>query len=109
MLKDLVYLNRSYRRFYEDVPVGERVLRDLVDLARVSASGRNLQPLRYVLSCDPARNELIFPQLSWAGYLGGWKPAVGERPAAYIVVLGDKELAPTFGIDPGIAAQSILL
>ncbi|MHB8069883.1 MAG: nitroreductase family protein, partial [Desulfobaccales bacterium] len=35
--------------------------------------------------------------------------AEGERPAAYIVILGDKEISRNFGCDHGIAAQSILL
>jgi len=38
----------------------------------------------------------------------GW-PKVGERPSAYIVILGDKTISLTYGIDPGIAAQSIVL
>jgi nitroreductase len=109
MIKELVYANRSYRRFAQNEPVGEQTLKELVDLARVSASARNLQPLKYMLSCDPQRNAHVFATLSWAGYLGGWKPEDGERPAAYIVVLGDKELTQNFSIDPGIAAQSILL
>jgi nitroreductase len=109
MIKELVTKNRSYRRFYEAEPVSEAVLRDLVDLARLGATGRNAQPLKYMLSYEPKENELIFPQLSWAGYLGGWKPAEGERPSAYIIVLGDKEITTSFGIDPGIAAQNILL
>lgn len=33
----------------------------------------------------------------------------GSGPAAYIIILGDKEIARDFGVDPGIAAQSILL
>ena len=33
----------------------------------------------------------------------------GERPAAYIVILGDKTISQAFGCDHGIAAQSILL
>jgi nitroreductase len=32
-----------------------------------------------------------------------------ERPAAYVVVLGDTAVAPSFGIDPGIAVQTLLL
>jgi nitroreductase len=109
VIKELVCRNRSYRRFYEDESIEEQTLRNLVDLARLAATGRNLQPLKYILSCDAQKNGLIFPQLSWAGYLGGWKPAEGERPSAYIVMLGDKDIAPAFGIDPGIAAQNILL
>ncbi len=110
MLKELVVRNRSYRRFHQDAPVSHETLRELVDLARLSASGRNLQPLKYMLSCDPARNALIFPCLAWAGYLKDWRgPQEGERPAAYLIMLGDRDLSQTFGVDPGIAAQSILL
>jgi nitroreductase len=109
MFKDLAYRCRSYRRFAQSEPVAMGALKDLVDLARVASTGRNLQPLKYLISCDPARNALIFPTLSWAGYLGGWSPAEGERPSAYIVVLGDKQIVTNFGIDHGIAAQNILL
>jgi nitroreductase len=110
MIRDLVLKNRSYRRFYQDVSVSLETLRQLVDLARLSASAANVQPLKYILSADPHRNALIFPCLAWAGYLKDWPgPAEGERPAAYIVILGDKMLKQSFGCDHGIAAQSILL
>ncbi len=110
MLKDLVLKNRSYRRFYQEVVVELKTLRELVDLARLSASALNLQPLKYVLSCEPQENALIFPHLGWAGYLKDWPgPAEGERPSAYIIILGDTEISRAFGCDHGIAAQSILL
>jgi nitroreductase len=110
MLKDLIVKNRSYRRFYQEVPVSCETLRELVDLARLSASGANRQPLKYILSCDAEKNALIFPNLAWAGYLPDWGgPQEGERPSAYIVILGDLEISKTAGVDHGIAAQSILL
>ncbi len=110
MLKELVQKNRSYRRFHEDVAVDAATLRELVDLARLSASGANLQPLKYILSNEAKRNAAIFETLAWAGYLKDWSgPEEGERPSAYIVVLGDTSIRPNFGVDPGIAAQSILL
>ncbi len=110
MLKDLILQNRSYRRFRENVPVEHETLRKLVDLARLSPSAANLQPLKYILSCDPETNALIFPHLAWAGYLTEWPgPAEGERPAAYIIILGDTQIMQSFGCDHGIAAQSILL
>lgn len=109
-LKELVLKNRSYRRFDQQAPVSRDTLRELVDLARLSASAANLQPLKYILAWEPEKNTLIFPHLRWAGYLKDWAgPAEGERPAAYIVILGDKTIRPTFGCDHGIAAQSILL
>jgi len=110
VIRNLIVQNRSCRRFDESVAVDRRTLEGLVDLARLSASAANLQPLKYILSCEPQRNAKIFPTLAWAGYLRDWPgPAEGERPAAYIVVLGDTEVNHTFGCDHGIAAQSILL
>ena len=52
----------------------------------------------------------IFPYLAWAGYLTEWPgPEKGERPSAYIIILGDKSITEIFGVDHGIAAQSIML
>lgn len=110
MLKDLIRKNRSYRRFDQSHAVDMTALKDLVDLARLSASGSNLQPLKYILCNDPGTNALIFERLSWAGYLAMWHgPAEGERPAAYIVILGDTAIKPGADTDKGIAAQSIML
>lgn len=110
MLRGLILANRSYRRFDESFPVDKNSLRELVDLARLSASSANAQPLKYFLACTPEMNEKIFPCLKWAGYLKDWGgPQPGERPSAYIVILGDLSIKQNFGIDPGIAAQSILL
>jgi len=110
MMKDLVLKNRSYRRFHEDVEVDSQTLRELVDLARLSASAANKQPLRYMLACTKEKNELIFPTIAWAAYLKDWSgPSVGERPSAYIVVLADKEISANFNWDAGICSQSILL
>ena len=44
-LGELVLKNRSYRRFYEDEAIELDTLRQLVDLARLSGSAANLQPL----------------------------------------------------------------
>lgn len=110
MIRDLVLKNRSYRRFYEDTPIDRQTLTELVDLARCSASGANLQPLKYILSCTPERNAQVFSTLAWAGHLREWPgPPEGERPSAYIIILGDTEVSKNFGVDHGIAAQSILL
>ncbi|MHC4174119.1 MAG: nitroreductase family protein [Planctomycetota bacterium] len=110
MIRDLVIKNRSYRRFFQEVAVERQTLRELVDLARLSAAAGNVQPLKYVLSCESQKNALIFPHLAWAGYLKDWPgPCESERPSAYIIVLGDTQITQSFGCDHGIAAQSILL
>jgi nitroreductase len=110
MIRDLILKNRSYRRFAQSEGIDRETLRELVDLARMSPSGANAQPLKYILSAEPEQNALVFQHLAWAGYLKDWPgPEQGERPAAYIIILGDTRLKPEFGVDPGIAAQSILL
>lgn len=110
MLKDLVLKNRSYRRFFQERPVGEDTLKSLVDLARLAPSAANLQPLKFILSWESGLNASIFPNLRWAGYLKDWPgPAEGERPSAYIVILGDEAISKRPGCDHGIAAQTILL
>jgi nitroreductase len=97
MIKDIILKNRSYRRFFQN-------------LARLSASAANLQPLKYMLSSTPEKNALIFSHLRWAGYLKNWPgPEESERPSAYIIILGDTKISKDFGCDHGIAAQNILL
>ena len=110
MIADLVQANRSCRRFYGNHAVEVKTLEALVDLARLSASGANLQPLKYILSCQPPINAEIFSCLGWAAYLKDWPgPEPGERPSAYIVILGDTTISKGFGVDHGIAGQSMLL
>jgi nitroreductase len=110
MIRDLIISNRSCRRFEEGFAIERRTLEELVDLARLSASAANLQPLKYILSCEPEKNARIFPHLAWAAYLKDWGgPAPGERPSAYLIILGDTTISHSFGCDHGIAAQSILL
>jgi nitroreductase len=109
-IKQLVEKTRTIRRFDENHEISIDKLTELVDLARLSASAANRQPLKYMIITRPDERARIFPFLSWAGYLTTWEgPDPGERPAAYIVILGDKEISDKFGIDPGIAAQNIML
>jgi nitroreductase len=110
VIADLIKANRSCRRFDEKHPIAETTLVELVDLARLSASAANLQPLKYVLSRAPDTNAAIFECLKWAGYLESWPgPEPGERPGGYIIILHDTRICPSVDCDHGIAAQSILL
>ena len=110
MLRDLVIEHRSYRRFRQHCRISRNTLVELVDLGRLSASGMNRQPLKYVLAEDPETCAKIFQTLIWARHLPDWPgPSEGERPAAYVVMLADKQISASAGCDHGIAAQSILL
>jgi nitroreductase len=110
MLENLIRKNRSCRRFYQNNVVNLQTLEGLVNLARLSASAANLQPLAYILSCNTKKNEEIFSCLTWAAYLKNWSgPEEGERPAAYIVVMLDLTISKDPGCDHGIACQSMML
>ena len=110
MIDNLIKSTRSFRRFDESVTIERKTLEELVDLAKHSASARNWQPLKYILSCDRETNFKIFSTLKFAAALKDWAgPAEGERPSAYIVVLGDTSITSNFGCDHGIASQNIML
>jgi len=114
MIADLIRATRTVRRYREDLAIGDAVLRGLVDLARLGGSAGNRQPLRYTIVTDQRLREQVFPCLGWAGYLRDWPgPAEGERPAAYIVCLLDRDRSGAAEkhahIDLGIATQNLLL
>ena len=110
MIDELIKSTRSIRRFDGSFVIDRVTLEELVDLARYSASSRNRQPLKYILSSGPQSNALIFSTLTWAKDLKKWSgPAKGMHPTAYIIVLGDTEISPDVGCDHGIASQNIML
>jgi nitroreductase len=110
MLERLIFKARSYRRFHQKEKINPNFLKDLVNLARLTPSAANLQPLKFMISAEEEKNALIFPCLKWAAYLEGWGgPEEGERPSAYIVVLQDTSIAKNPGCDHGLAAQTIML
>jgi len=111
VFKEIVAKNRSYRRFYQDHEISLDALRGLVDLARLTPSAANRQPLRYIISQRPEKNAVVFRHIAWAAYFKDWPgPDEGERPSAYIIVLNDTNISKTMDYpDHGIAAQTILL
>ncbi len=110
MFKKLVKANRSYRRFDESVRITKKQITQLIDLTRFCPSAGNLQQLKFFYSIDKKTNKLIFPLISWAAYLRNWEgPPAGERPTAYIIMLGPKDISKYLLVDTGIAAHTILL
>ena len=110
MIRDLIMRNRSFRRFDSNIKIDEEQIKSWIDLARMSASGRNNQPLKYRIVTNPKLCAKIFPFLGWAGYLENWKgPDENERPVAYLAVVKDHSISENHYCDDGIALQSILL
>ncbi len=115
MIKQLILKNRTYRRFEQYKKISENELKDLIELARLTPSPRNRQSLKFIISNTPEINNKIFPTLSWAGALTDWNgPEEGERPSAYVIILGDNSILPKVEksyheVASGFVAQSILL
>ncbi|RUT72897.1 nitroreductase family protein [Ancylomarina longa] len=110
MLKDLVLKNRSYRRFYESESISLDQIRSWINLARLGASGRNAQTLKYKIILSEKKKKHVFDTLAWAGYLKDWNgPVEGERPAAYVIMLNDEKIGKNYFCDDGIAVQNLLL
>ncbi len=115
MIKTLIQKNRTYRRFKQSYRISTEELSEFVDLARLTPSPRNRQALKFFISNMAEQNEKIFKTLSWAGTLSDWNgPEEGEKPSAYIIILGDNSILPKVEKSyhetaSGFVAQSILL
>ena len=109
-LLEIIRQTRTVRRFDESRTITAKEIENLIELARLAGSARNLQPLKYCYSIEQELNKTIFSCLGWAGYLPHWPgPAPGERPTGYILCLLDTTIAAEADVDVGIASQNILL
>ncbi|MGI6348565.1 MAG: nitroreductase family protein [Eubacteriaceae bacterium] len=109
-IKDLVYKNRTYRRFDQSHKVPMSVLEELVDLARVTSSGGNIQAIKFVLVTDEQMCQTVNDHIFWAGALPDWPgPAEGEKPTAYIITLRDNNISKNTLWDLGLATEAMLL
>ena len=108
--RELVLKNRSTRAFDPERRISREELEQLVDLARLTPSAVNLQPLKYLLSWQEETNAMILAHTAWAGLLKDISlPPEGKGPAGYIVICIDTQIAKNAATDVGIAAQTILL
>jgi nitroreductase len=106
MIYEKIVKRRTVRKYTrESVP--KDVLEKCVDAARLSPSGMNRQPLKYIIVNDEELLAKVFSATSWAGYLPDYQPSEEEMPRAYIIVLLDKEIRKSCGHDAGIAVMSI--
>lgn len=113
MIKELVEKGRSVRNYQGGIVIEQDMLESLADLARLSPSGGNVQPLKYFLAPSGKNADLIFPLTHWAMRLKDIKlPFEGMEPSAYIVICADTNLCKdpkVCDMDVGIAAQSMML
>jgi len=106
MIYESIINRRTIRRFKQQT-VPKEVLRRCAEAARLSPSGMNMQPLKYIIVNDKKLLPEVFSTLTWARSIPGFKHAPDEVPAAYIVMLLDTKLREQADNDAGIAAMSI--
>jgi nitroreductase len=113
MLEELVLKNRSYRSYDESRKISREELLYFVNLARLTPSTRNQQPLSYRLVCTGEECGKVLPLTGWASLLNVKLPPEGHAPTAYIIICCDTTCATPnfekFWRDVGIAAQTITL
>ena len=106
MIYEKITSRRTIRK-YAQKEIPQEVLLKCVDAARLSPSGANRQPLKYIIVNDRDLIKEVFSTLKFAGYLPDYQPKEHEMPKAYIVMLLDKSIYENVGHDAGIAAMSI--
>ena len=106
--KTLVKNTRCVRR-YKEANISYEDLADLVDIARQTSSGKNLQPLKYIIITDTKQKEEVYKPLVWAAHLQDWEQLPSQKPSAYILILEDTDINGFSDIDSGIAMQTIML
>ena len=96
--------NRRSIRKFEERPVPEDMVRDLLDAAMMAPSAGNAQPWQFVLITDPAKKEK-------AGEINPYAKMAAKAPLG-ILVCGDlsKEKYPGYWVqDCSAATQNLLL
>ena len=106
MIYEKIAERRTIRKYTKET-VSKGVLANCVNAARLSPSGMNQQPLKYIVVNDEKLLPEVFSTTSWAGYLPDYGPSEEEMPRAYIIILLDKEIRKNCGHDAGIVAMSI--
>ncbi len=101
---------RTVRKFNQ-TPIAEEIIIDIIDGARLAPYPANVQPLKFAFVNTPELCEKVFPNTKWAGYLTDGTPKEGECPMAYIFILGDRKIKENgdFKCENGIAGSFIVL
>lgn len=99
---------RTYRRF-EQRPVEEAVVRDLLEAARIASCGANRQTLKYAVVQSPEMVAKMNTLVHWAAYLPPEQgaPKAGEQPVLFVAVCQDESLPGANDTDAGLALGSM--
>lgn len=109
-ISQLVRQARTCRRFQGSKPVSLELLRELVDVARMCPSARNLQLWRFGIVHGKKACEKLLPSLTLGGRLKPEERATEKQhPTGYVIIYMPKQASEFSLMDVGIAAQSMNL
>ena len=101
---------RTYRRF-EQKPVPQDVVEDVIKAVRLSSCGANRQAVRLVIVNKPEDVAKVQPLVKWAAYLPPEQgtPKADELPTFYAAVVQDTAIPGDLATDTGIALANMTL
>lgn len=108
-LKTLIQESRTTRKFKKDTAVNIEDLRDILDLARITSSAKNMQPIKYILVTQKETVQKLAQSTTWAAHLKEWEQTEDERPSAFIIMLNDKMIDGFPMFDAGASFTAISL
>ena len=108
-LKTLIQNARTTRRFKKDTKVSIEDLRDILDLARITSSAKNMQPIKYILVTQEDSVQKLANTATWAAHLKDWEQKEDERPSAFILMLNDRMIDGFPMFDAGASFTAISL
>lgn len=108
-LKTLIQNARTTRRFKKDTKVSINDLKELLELARLTSSAKNMQPIKYILVTKKEDVKKLSESTSWATHLKDWSQSEDEQPSAYILMLNDQMIDGYPLFDAGASFTAISL
>ncbi|RXJ87387.1 nitroreductase family protein [Arcobacter sp. CECT 8985] len=108
-LKQLVQKSRCTRRFKQNQKIDLNDLEELIDVARVTSSAKNMQPLKYILVTKEQFVKKLATTAKWAAHLTNWSQSEDEIPSAFIIMLNDKRIDGFPMFDAGVSFEAISL
>ena len=109
-LKELVTKARTCRRYKGNITISTEVLAEFIDHARLSASARNAQILRYITVTDADTRAALNKLVVLGGALTPEQRATeAQYPGAYIAICAPEKIDDFAVMDIGIAAQTMNL
>lgn len=107
--KELITKTRTTRRYKQNITIADEDIKELIDVARITSSAKNMQVLKYITVTNKDNVRILAKKAMWATHLKDWTQKEDEIPSAFIVILNDKNIEGQPLVDVGTALETIML